>query len=138
MTNSAQDADEYLGSIPFEWLFCRGWGHDVDKPSVRRMKLRSGSILEKLTDHDRATHGVKFHCHNGCGYHALQPFYISPNGRKVNELDPVNRYDNPEYNVKGFRVTRAEAREYLVRREWERLSAKLAEADRSHELTAVS
>ncbi|MET9262370.1 hypothetical protein [Amycolatopsis sp. NPDC004079] len=137
MTNSANDKDEYLASIPFEWLFCRGWGHDVDKPSVRRRKLRTGGFLERLRGHARATHCVKFHCHNGCGYYVRQLFYVSPRLKKFEELDPEVRYDNPDYNVRGFRVTRAEAREFLLRHELDRVTTTLSEAGRSRELSAV-
>lgn len=120
MPNAAQDVDEYLAGLSDEWLFCRGWGHDWNKPSVRRRK--SGpKAYEEIFDHAEANFGTRVWCENGCGYHILVPVFVGPD-LKIVELEEEKRYENPDYCVAGFRVSRAEARAEWYRREATRVA----------------
>lgn len=136
MANTAQDADEYLKALSDEWLYCRGWGHDMNRPSVRREKV-GPKTFEEIFDHATANFGTRVWCQNGCGYHTLDPVYVSPTGKKIVYLDREVRYENPEYLVAGFRVSREDARAEWTRRQVARQQADKRTTNRSSELEAV-
>jgi hypothetical protein len=123
MTNAAQDADEYLQGLSDEWLYCRGWGHDMNRPSVRRQKV-GPKTFEEIFDHSQANFGTRIWCQNECGYHWLYPVYVSPTGKKIVRFERETHYKNDDYLVAGFRVSREDAREEWTRREVARQQAE--------------
>ncbi|WP_372663636.1 hypothetical protein [Amycolatopsis kentuckyensis] len=136
MTNAAQDSDEYLQGLSDEWLFCRGWGHDMNRPSVRRQKV-GPKTFEEIFDHAEANFGTRIWCQNGCGYHTLYPVYVSPTGKKIVEFPGENRYENSEYCVTGFRVSREDARAEWTRRQVARRQADRRAGERAGVLEAA-